>query len=348
MTTYSIVSDFHLGTKRAAHTTRESAAKLQEELFNSAMSATVWDNTLCLGDMFDRARNDETTLLQGYEVAKQCSMVISGNHENLGRMGVTTTLHALAEIFEDGKIVEAYDLSTPHYDVVDNTFWVVPHHGSQEVFEKALMEAADDAGGSDVAPHRYLLLHTNYNVPFDTEDSTLNLTPEMAERLLEVFDRVFTGHEHNPKELMGGRLVIVGNTHPSSFSDISTKYRWTLDAETDELSKTVIWDADKRHKEIVYGEAIEDLTGVQFVDVIGNEPVDNGVEVAEYVRSVWGQGDDLLAVRNNVIIKDHLADFESEDSSKPALVDLKQRIHDDLEGSDLQETYTRLLGTVEQ
>ena len=341
---YNLFSDPHLGTKRAAHTTRDSARRLQQMLYTQGLVASEPLNSLCLGDLFDRPYNDETTLVQGHTIANRCELVLSGNHDETGRESATTSLRALEQL--GSPIVAAPNLSTPYFHTW-NQFWIVPHHASQEMFEEALKAAAEDSGPlSDNRGHRYLLLHTNYDCPFDTEDSTLNLSPEMAEHLLKSFTRVFSGHEHNPKVLYDGRLVIVGNTHPTSYSDISDKFRWELDARTDELNAITIWRQADHYLAIEYGSPLPDLSGIQFVDVVGAEPVENGVEVADYVRSIWEAGDELLAVRNNVEIIDHLADT-SVDTSKPALVDLKQRIHDDLEGSDLQPLYKRLMQTAE-
>lgn len=343
---YNLFSDPHLGTKRAAHTTAESAQRLKNMLYTNALVASdvLHGINICGGDLFDRAYNDEATLVQGYNIAQRCKRVLSGNHDETNRQGATTSLHALKEM--GAPIVACEDLSTPYFDIWGQ-FWMVPHHASQEVFEHALTEAAANAEGD--MPHeanRYLILHCNYDCPFDTEDSTLNLSPEMAEYLLKSFTRIFIGHEHNSKLLFDGRLVIMGNTHPTSFSDISDKYRWELNSDTDELTKVLLWQQSYAYREINFGDPLPDLSGVQFVDVIGAEAVDNGVEVAEYVRNVWNAGNTLIAVRNNVEIIDHLAD-STIDTSSPALVNLGQRINDDLEGSDLQPYYQQLVKRVE-
>ena len=345
MTTYNLFSDPHLGTKRAAHTTAESAQRLKNMLYTNALVASdpAHGPSVCGGDLFDRAYNDEVTLVQGYNIAHRCRQVLSGNHDETNRQGATTSLHALKEM--GAPVVSCPDLSTPYFDHFKE-FWMVPHHASQEVFEEALEEAACDSDPWRTA-NRYLILHCNYDCPFDTEDSTLNLSPEMATHLLKSFTRIFIGHEHNSKLLFDGRLVIMGNTHPTSFSDISDKFRWELDTQTDELTPIRIWKEADCYRELNFGEAVPDLTGVQFVDVIGAEAVDNGVEVAEYVRSVWNTSDTLIAVRNNVQIIDHLADADGIDTSSPALVNLGQRINDDLEGSDLQPYYQQLIKRVE-
>lgn len=338
----NLFSDPHLGTQRAAHTTRDSAQRLQDALYRQALLASSSDSNICLGDLLDRATNPEAVLVQGFNVAQRCKLVMAGNHDELNRTGVVTTLRALEQM--GAPIVASPDISTPFF-YTWNQFWIVPHHASQTLFEKAMFEARSNADAQDDG-HKYLLLHTNYDVPFDTEDSTLNLSPEMAEEMLKSFDRVFTGHEHNPKTHFNDRLVIVGNVHATSYSDISDKFVWHLDTRTDELTKTCIWKKADNYREIKFGDPVPDLAGVQFVDVIGAEPVDNGVEVAEYVRSIWNAGNTLIAVRNNVEIIDHLAS-DGIDTSSPALVNLSQRIHDDLEGSDLQPYYQSLVKRVE-
>lgn len=342
---YSLFSDPHLGTRRQAHTTSASARRLQHMLYVQALVASEPPNSLCLGDLFDRASNDEATLVQGHAIARRCRLVMAGNHDMVNREGVVTTLDALHNVLDD-RIVIAPDLTEPYVEQLDEVFWIVPHHASQAVFDEALELAMQRAGYRDV-PHRYLLLHCNYEVPFDVEDNTLNLTAEQVRRLLTRFSRIFVGHEHRPKTHFDERLVLVGNTHPTSFADISDKFRWELDVETDTLERVKLWDEATLYRELEYGRPLPDLKDVQFVDVVGSEPVDNGVEVADYVRSVWAAGDRLLAVRNHVEIRDHLADLEGADTTTPALVDLKGRIAADLADSDLAPLYRRLVAQAE-
>lgn len=343
MMSYNLFSDPHLFTNRAAHTTRDSARLLQSNLYSAALKASEPHNSLCLGDLFDKPANPELALVQGHEVAKRCRLVMAGNHDETNRTGVVTTLDALHSVLDD-RIVIAPNLHEPHFTTLDEVFWIVPHHASQAVFEQAMQAAMEDA--ENFPGRKYLLLHCNYDSPFDLEDNTLNLTPDDAQVLLETFSRIFIGHEHNHRYDHNNRVVVVGNTHPTSFSDISNKYRWELEPDTDRLTHVQLWAKADHYRELRYGEPIPELTGVQFVDVTGAEPVANGVEVADYVRSVWDAGESLIAVRNHVEIMDHLAGSEG-DMSAPALVDLKQRIMTDLEDSDLQALYRRLLVAAE-
>ena len=97
MTTYTLFTDPHLGTRRAAHTTRDSSKKLTLALFKQA-----WDiiedaeNPVCLGDLFDRSQNSEDVLVQGYEIASNCRWVLAGNHDESDRADTVTSLRALS------------------------------------------------------------------------------------------------------------------------------------------------------------------------------------------------------------------------------------------------------------
>lgn len=340
---YDLFTDPHLGTRRAAHTTRESSKALTEALFQQAITLALGKNpALCLGDLFDSAFNGEATLVQGYNVAINCEATIAGNHDSTNREGTITSLGALKDM--GVAIIAAPDLSTPYYDtsLAHDGIYVVPHHASQELFETAMFHAAEHATEHREGLASFLMLHCNYDCGFATEDDTLNLSPEVAERLGNAFDLILLGHEHQPSTHLGGRVVILGNTHPTSFSDISDKFMYHLNAETAELTKTCIWSKATSFAEIRMGAELPDLSEVQFVDVTGIADAAGALEVAEFIQAVWKAGPELLAVRNSVQIGDHLAGTNLEDS-RPALVDLKATIAEDLAGSDLLPLFNALM-----
>lgn len=338
---YTLFSDPHLGTRRAAHTTRDSSKALTEALYQQALHiVTHQKKVACLGDLFDRAFNDEATLVQGYNVASRCEFTIAGNHDETNREGSIPSLRALGQMGVN--IMAARDFSTPHFHEWVDGIYVVPHHASQELFETAMFHAAQDATEHREGLASFLMLHCNYDCGFATEDDTLNLSPEVAERLGNAFDLILIGHEHQPNTHLGGRVVILGNTHPTSFSDISDKFMYHLNAETAELTKTCIWSKATSFAEIRMGAELPDLSEVQFVDVTGIADAAGALEVAEFIQAIWKAGPELLAVRNSVQIGDHLVGTNLEDS-RPALVDLKATIAEDLAGSDLLPLFNALM-----
>jgi len=342
---FNLFTDPHLGTRRSANTTRESLKKLQQALYEAALAASPTEpldvKNICLGDLFDRAFNDEATLVQGHEVAGGCKWTLSGNHDETNRADTVTTLAALKQMGHS--IISAPDLSTPYFEA-HGALYFVPHHASQELFEKAMKEAAEHAAANREGQAAFLLLHCNYNCAFEIQDDTLNLPEELAAQLLDQFDLILLGHEHKPATHLDGRVVILGNTHPTGFGDLSSKYRYLLDDETAELTPVKIWSMEDSYRQLKYGDEIPDLGGVQFVDVVGAGAAEDAVAVAHYVQQVWAAGDDLLAVRNNVQIGDHLQDLEQ--AVMPKVSDLPGHIDADLEGSDLQPLYRELLKEV--
>jgi len=347
MTTYTLFTDPHLGTRRAAHTTRESAKRLTRALFDQAMAVVTGKPLpICLGDLFDRAFNDEATLVQGYQVASNCLFTLAGNHDETNREGTVTSLRALREM--GIQLSAAPDLSKPFYTAGHDGIYTVPHHASQELFETALFHAAEHAAETRAGKASVLMLHCNYDAPdfMQVEDDTLNLSADVAERLLNAFDYIFLGHEHRPATYFDGRVVVLGNTHATSFADISDKYCYTLSIGDDHVSldKHLIWSASERFREIRFGDEIPDLTGVQFVSVFGIAEADQSVEVSDFVQSIWAAGQDLLAVRNAVIIQQGFA--EAEAGEAPALGDIRGLIGKELAGGDLADLFQQLAAEV--
>lgn len=356
MTKITIFTDPHLGTSRKAHTTRESAARLKQALYRQAMNIVETSAYHCVnvGDLLDVARNPEDVIVQAFNVASRCLTTLPGNHDETGRLGVETTLSAIQKM--GCKVTACPDLTNPYYEVLLDCLYLVPHHASQVVFEQAVANAIDHAAEHRAGKPAFLFLHCNYQFGLAVEDNTLNLTAPMTEAACEVFDFVFLGHEHKPATHMNGKVVILGNTHPTSFSDISDKFSYTLDLETAELTKELIWSAEDGYRQLTLGQEIPDLQGVQFIDVVGVEGVSEAAEVNQYIQDVWKAAhftdrdfqpvNDLFAVRNNVKLKGALADVDTDVSVK--VEDLRSRIAHDLAGSDLEALYGDLVREVEQ
>lgn len=346
MTQYTLFTDPHLGTRRAAHTTRESAKKLTQALYDQALKVIDGPNPVCLGDLFDRACNEEAILVQGFNVASYCMCTLAGNHDSTNRSDTVTSLDALKALH--CFIVSSPDLSTPYHQYLGDGIFMVPHHASQELFETALFHAAEHAAETRAGKASVLMLHCNYDAPdfMDVQDDTLNLSADIAERLLNAFDYIFLGHEHRPATHFDGRVVILGNTHVTSFADISDKYCYTLSIGDDHVSldKHLIWSASERYREIRFGDEIPDLAGVQFVSVFGMAEAEQSVAVADFVQEVWSAGADLLAVRNNVMIGQAFNEVQEPGESK--LGDLKTHIAAELQGTDLADLFSTLAAEV--
>ncbi|QBJ04540.1 hypothetical protein HOV23_gp033 [Pseudomonas phage Lana] len=355
MKNLTIFTDPHLGTSRQAHTTRESSEALKLSLFHQAMAivSTGPHPKFCVGDLFDKSFNREEIIAQGHSVASLCWMTLAGNHDETNREGTMSSLRLLKE--QGVPICAVPNLTDPYFDCFESIY-MVPHHASQEIFEQAMRDAAAHAAENRDGLASYLFLHCNYDFDLATTDNTLNLRRDLAKELIEAFDYIFIGHEHNGSTDLGGQVVVLGNTHPTSFHDIGDKFVYHLELDTAELTKELIWSVKDHYREIKLGSEIPDLTGIQFVDVTGAEAVANAVEVSEFVRDVWkasyykpegeeGYYTEMFAVRNKVEIKDSLQDVDTEIEGVVA-EDLKTRIARDLEGTDLAPLFAELVSKV--
>lgn len=344
----TLFSDPHIGTRRAAHTTRESAKRLAGRLYYQALDiVSSKPNPVCGGDLFDRSFNDEDTLVQGYNIASRCLLTLAGNHDETNREGTVTSLRALKAM--DVPIVAVEDLTTPYFTFYPFGLYVVPHHATQDLFEVAMIYAADHALRFRDGKPAVLLLHCNYDASdvMLHGDATLNLTAAMAERLLQAFDYIFLGHEHQPATHFDGRVVVMGNTHPTSFSDISDKFTYRLTIEDDrvDLAQEKVWSKDSGYREVEYGKPLPDLHGAQFIDVVGLAEAGQSVAVSDFIQEVWqAAGPSALAVRNNVAIG--VEEYLDDVVEKPVLADIRSRIASELEGSDLLPLFNQLASEV--
>lgn len=348
----TIYSDPHLGTVRKAHTTPESSKRLNQRLFEQVrdiVAAPEGETLLCLGDLFDKTNNDEATFLQGYQIAAKTLWTLAGNHDVANREGVISTLEAVHNVLSEERsgcsiIMPPAVGGSDHTSIRmgDYRIVMVPHHSSQEAFVRTLNKVLTE---DYTESHAYLMLHCNVEFDLaDNNDAVLNLTAEMSDKLLTKFSRIFVGHEHNSYTKYDDRLVVVGNTHPTSFSDISDKYVWSLNGSNNTLQKTCVWSKAHSYLELPYNtdlSSIEHPERYQFIDVVGRESTASGVDVAKYINSARKTFHNAFMIRQNVELVDVLARVDS-DAAKPALVDLPGRIASDLEGTDLLDLWNEL------
>lgn len=231
-----LYSDPHEGLNRVANMTHASAAALREVSFSQTMKILTelkqpGMSSFCLGDLFDQYSNSEAVIQQATELVQRTSIVLAGNHDVSNRKDCVSSLSLLHQFYGDKILIAPYGTSdTFELDVGKTKFLFVPHVANQELFEQALTEAVETATAGD--GWRVLCLHCNYASGREMQDTALNLTRERASELLATFHTIFLGHEHAPSEDFNGRLVILGNTHPTGFSDISDKRIVVYDTET--------------------------------------------------------------------------------------------------------------------
>lgn len=333
-------TDPHLGRNASSHTTVSSRNRLDDKLFSAAITASHSEYpVVCLGDLFHKAHNHEKVISQGMSIASRCTLLLEGNHDLTNRTDSVPSMAVLSQSnLEDTKIVScSLGKAAISVTYINNTKLVaIPHHMNQELFEVALDLARKEKGD-------LLLLHCNYNSPFVSNiDTALNLTEDKAKELIDSFDYIVLGHEHIHRWELDGKVLVLGNTHPTSFADISNKYSWVYDEQDKSWTKKVIWSKLDHHIEVDFHKLIEDSPtfdqDIEFVDVVGQlSGSDDAYRLSKAISKLWETHEHLLMIRNHTSIEaaDELEgnDFVSFSNN------LRDIILDSVRGTHMEEPY---------
>ena len=307
-------TDPHLGLNRASGTTSKSKALYKEKLYEVVMAileANKDSSVICLGDLFDECHNSEEVIFQGQTVAKRCELVIGGNHDISNKVGDVGSLQLVEEVLEGDVVISSPDPSKPHFretSIGGIYFYTIPHCLTQSIFEESVIKATAKASKANTEK-RVLLLHCNVSTTAGSfgkvEDggSSLWLTEELQEKALEVFDKILVGHEHEPKELHQGRLVILGNTYPVSYGEIAPRFIYKMNPVTTDLKKVQIYFPELQFLSLDCNKLMELggelITSVDMVELTGELKRKDMAELARAMVKLWKKNPFLLAVKNS-------------------------------------------------
>lgn len=296
-------TDPHLGAKRSAHSTTKGQENYREKLFEIALAASKRQPvTICLGDLFDKFSNSEEIIYQGICVVDNCRLVLAGNHDVPNRTDLYGSLQFI-EGLKGEKISISPDPGKPwveRYTIEDFELHAIPHCLSQGVFEASIREACLEGG-------ELLLLHCNVGNgfgPIEGDGSSLWLTSELQQLVLDSFKLCLVGHEHTPRELHDGRIVVLGNTFPLSFGEIDMRYVYTYDTETGELDKDVLFDPCECCLELpvewLMDPGQSNITPDSLlIEVVGQLEKSQYAEFSRCLYKLWKNNPQLLAVKNS-------------------------------------------------
>lgn len=341
----TVFSDPHLGLTLGANTTVASRKRLQLRLEEQLAAVTVGRDgvKICAGDFFHKHTNPEDVILRAAKLARYSDIILAGNHDVTNIADRKGSLDVLNAIDDTDTILPvafgAVRVYTKEFFEGENTVvTLIPHHTTQDLFDQALNQA--EAGLQFVEPGitNILILHCNYDCQFASDDTSLNLRAERAASLLDVFDYVLLGHEHNPREDLNERLIVVGNTHPTGFSDISDKRVLTFD--NGKVSEELIWSKDRHYLEIGPDQLERVTSDTQFLRIVGELAPSELHAYTRSLRKLWAEMPDLFAVRSEVVIKggDKMAAF-----GRTQTLDIKQLITEELrENQELFELWEEI------
>lgn len=345
-----VYTDPHIGVQRRSNTTNASQIRLQEENLKVLDAILSMDGSkICAGDLFDTFSNNESTIAAGMRAMRQTDWCLAGNHDSIQaaeKVGSMQLIQASDPQLAD-RILYAefgeWGFDTRDQPEANVKFWGVPHVCRQDLFEQSLDAATKDANVSrrdnvmdDYGRTKVLLLHANYNLPWELTETSLNLTRERAEELLATFDYIVTGHDHNPKEDLDGRMIVLGNPMPTAFGEISDKRVLVFE---DGVPRFVpVWSAGTGFAEFD-ASTVPETSDAQFIRVNGTVPAAELAAVSAKVTKLWRECPNLLALKLDVK-SEQAAATQSDTASIDRLPD---RIEAELKDQGLRDLWQEML-----
>ena len=195
-----LYADPHLGLNRTSNTTPASRIKLRESITTTVDDILDHkqngDFAVCLGDLFDTYSNPENTIRLGESFIELTDLVLAGNHDVVADADEVGSLELLKRTRTDKIVYAPFNEPRAELHQFSGIYVVsVPHVTTQELFEESLARAEHllTEMTLDTRRPRILCLHCNFDSPHELTETSLNLTPEMAERMLKSFNHVFLG-----------------------------------------------------------------------------------------------------------------------------------------------------------
>ena len=267
-----ITTDWHIGVKRNAGTTPGSAEKLGAYLHSALHDALFSDLKsahIIAGDIFDRFTVDTadlihtyTTLAKWLDISNEQLVLMRGNHDYQPRGASASSFdlltHILSAQFPDQVVV-----------VTEPTEWrqfiFIPHLPNNEILQLEIDKLRD-------VSRRIIIFHANLDNPWAAESqNSLNVSMDAANALVAQGNIVCFGHEHQPRTLNGGKIIVLGNVVPSSVSDClgnDTKYHTLVDGL--DVTRVPVLNVREVFCEMDWKELDETPAHMQFVRVTGD------------------------------------------------------------------------------
>jgi DNA repair exonuclease SbcCD nuclease subunit len=212
------INDVHIGAIRTGGTTPSTAYALRLATlarFDDILGWTTGSDVLINGDLFDTGSIPMMDLWTAVQLVKRrmeedpekIMFVARGNHDIMKNSTLLSSFDLFCNIMQSFFPERFVPITEPQ---AVPQGWVIPHMPNQDLFDAAL--------GQVPAGTKYLFLHCNFDNKFAVEaDHSLNLSITQAGRL-EV-ERIVLAHEHQRREEMAGKVIIVGNQIPTSIAD---------------------------------------------------------------------------------------------------------------------------------
>lgn len=300
-----IVNDTHIGTVRRGGVTPQTALLLQQRIYdnfeNLIMQHTDKD-IIHAGDILDdfEVPNKDVLKLYGIlsrwlEESGKRFICLRANHDWNPRGDKLSSWELLFHILEEqyGEQVVKVEDTLKH---IDDNVYGIGHVANNDLFELELSKAME-------LENSVVIAHTNYNNPWAAEsEHGLNITEEWAKEFVSRGNRLYSGHEHQKRELLGGKVVMFGSQDATSIADClgnDAKYAHILNDDGSlEAIKTM--DVTKEYISVDWTE-LDQVGDEQFVRVSGQVDSAQAAQVINLI-SRFRQRSKALLITNAVKI----------------------------------------------
>lgn len=296
------IGDIHLGFYRKSFTHPVASERYQNKMVEMAEKALHlakqqdhYIQVIQVGDLYHHYSNKDIQLGQGLSLSQNIDYTLSGNHDISHDLSKETTLGILSEAW-GGEEASGVITKITTREIFNTSVTFVPYYKTQKQFLGALIEA-EEVTFSGI---KILVLHTNFNLSYDITDTTNNLTRARAVELLETFDFIVSGHEHNYGTYLDGRLIMTGSVFPLSMSELESKYVHIYDTDMKEFSKVKVWENNTTYTYDIDNMPEYLKEGTQFVSVVGKQQGTNKSDMSKKILSWWKTCQTLLVCKPDI------------------------------------------------
>ena len=302
--TTKITTDWHIGVRRVAGTTPVTQQQLRDVLRNK-LAETLDDNDhLIAGDLLDHFTVETSKLIALYHVFSEWLTkygrrlaLLRGNHDHSIRGSQASSFDLLASILR----AQFPEQVTVADEVTEwKQFVLVPHLPNNETINIEVSKLKD-------VRDKVVVFHANIDNFFAAESQhSLCLSIEQIEDLVSRGNLVLCGHEHQYRELVNGRCVVLGNTYPSSIADClgnSRKVSAYVTGTNIELEET--WHSEGNYLEVDWQELRNGTAAPdehRFIRITGEAKADQAADVVNVVAKLR-QNSEALVIGNAVKVE---------------------------------------------
>lgn len=309
----TILNDLHIGVKRSAGTTPESAQALRVNLLAALRNllSKATNDVVVLGDLFDEFTVDTWDALNTFHAfadwlssGEGHLTLVRGNHDWSPKADRISSFDLLAPLLErmfPSRVMVVREGATSINDEVI----VVPHMPNQDLFDMELDKAMGVAGGC------YLLTHCNVLPPacHGQRDHSLNIDEVRAKQLTQRFT-ILNAHEHQHVfHDIGLGIHCLGNQVPSSVADCLAKGRAQADGvkylfslSDAGVERVPVWDAKQGFVQVDWRELDQLVQACSFIRVTGTAKAEEAARVVDSISSYRGKSS-AFVITNAVAVE---------------------------------------------